>query len=127
MSENKLLGMWASDPAHHPTLESFDRTTMEFLPDQRLVYTLHVGPNIQGIFMTFRLDGNVIVSDQPSAPGERRTEFVIADDNRLGLSYNGGAWSWYVRVPGSWAADLTLGRSPAADVLERLHALWSTS
>jgi hypothetical protein len=126
MSEQKLLGMWASDPADHATLESVGCTTMEFLPDQRLVYTIHDGSHIQGIFMTFRLDGNVIVSDQPSAPGEQRTEFVLADDNRLGLSYDGGAWSWYVRVPGSLAADLTVGRSPAADVLDRLDTLWST-
>jgi hypothetical protein len=48
---------------------------MEFLDDGRLAYVVVSDGKQQTILMTFRVDGDVLVTDQPSHPREERTLF----------------------------------------------------
>jgi hypothetical protein len=47
--------------------------------------------------LTYSVSGDVIISNQVSAPGEERTRFALGADGRLELNH-GGTRSWFERV-----------------------------
>ncbi len=63
--------------------------TMEFKPDGRLIYAIHEGNKTQLIHLVYHVEGDTIISDQPSAPREERTRFVLTSDGQLLLDYGG--------------------------------------
>ena len=62
---------------------------MEFESDGSLTYTIHTASSDQVIFLRYTIEGDVIVSDQPSAPREERTAYRIMADDRLVMVYDG--------------------------------------
>jgi hypothetical protein len=48
------------------------------------------------MFLTFRVDGGILVTDQPSSPRQERTAYSIGPDGKLTLWF-GGQRSVYVR------------------------------
>lgn len=61
---------------------------MEFRPDGSLVYTIHGDDADQKILLSYRIQGNVLISDQPSSPKTTKTEFLFGDDGRLALFFD---------------------------------------
>lgn len=61
---------------------------LEFLADGRLAYVVLSGGKTQGMRLTYRLDGDVLVTDQPSAPQEIRSPFRI-ERSDLTISFAG--------------------------------------
>jgi hypothetical protein len=60
-------------------------TDLEILPDGRMVYAIREGDKWQLMKLTYRLEGDVIVSNQPSAPREERSQYFLqADGSRPG-------------------------------------------
>lgn len=96
-SEKKLLGKWISEPGGSEIHESYEDTTLEFKQGGRLDYTIHGSEKDQKIFLTYRVEDNILITDQPSHPREERTPFMFAEDGRLVLVY-GGQRYLYVRV-----------------------------
>jgi hypothetical protein len=93
-SDADLLGCWhlvRSEPA-----SEFQGVEMEFRPDGELQYCIDVGDRWQIARLTYRVDGDVIVTDQPSAPRKERTRFALLDDGSLLLDLHGSR-SWYRR------------------------------
>jgi hypothetical protein len=52
------------------------------------------------MFLTFRIDGDTIITDQPSAPREEWTRFEIDTDGKLIL--------WFSGEPATYVRDLGL-------------------
>jgi len=77
-------------------VQELGRATLEFEDDGQLTYTLHAKESEQKMFLTFRVDGETLVTDQPSSPREERTAYSIGADGRLTLWF-GGQRSVYVR------------------------------
>jgi hypothetical protein len=48
---------------------------LEFRPDGRAAYVVKSGDKQQTMLLTWRIDGEELVTDQPSAPNEERTRF----------------------------------------------------
>lgn len=80
-----LVGVW-----HLAKRSSDDQDTdLEILPDGRMIYAIREANKWQLMKLTYRLEGNVIVSNQPSAPREERTEYSFQSDGSLILSLGG--------------------------------------
>jgi hypothetical protein len=84
-AEQALLGKWISDNADR----SGQYSTLEFRSDGRLYYTSYIGDKCQKIFLTYHVENEFIVTDQPSHPRQERTSFVLTEDGRLELTYRG--------------------------------------
>lgn len=84
--EHDLIGTWVT---LQPTPARQDDVTMEFRLNGELIYTIHERTKDQVIRLRWRLEGDVIVTDQPSAPREERTAFVLTPEGRLDLTYAG--------------------------------------
>ena len=62
---------------------------MEFLDDGRLAYVvLTADGKRQTMRLSYRVEGNVLVTTQPSNPREERSEFQI-EGNSLSISFGG--------------------------------------
>jgi hypothetical protein len=92
-----LLGRWQLTQAD-PALALDPGAVAEFTADGRLTYTVSAGDRDQIILLTYRVEGSMLVTDQPSAPREERTAFTLSSDELL-LDH-GGAVSRFERLPG---------------------------
>ena len=92
-----LMGKWRLDPSDLKSLEEFGETGLEFKPDGSLVFTWFVGKGRRQIaFLTYRLDGQWLITNQPSSPREDRVIAEISSKNGLVLDRDGFR-SFYVR------------------------------
>jgi len=85
--DSRLLGRWISVPAA-PGRET-EVTSLEFLDDGSLTYTIHGRKQNQVTLLRFRTEGETIVSDQESLPREERTPYFFTDDGKLTLLFSG--------------------------------------
>jgi hypothetical protein len=74
-----------------------ERVEVEFKPQGELVYATLENGKWSIMLLTYRVEGSEIVSNQPSAPNEERTEFHLSGTNELMLSF-GGEQSSYTRI-----------------------------
>jgi len=80
----KLLGIWITDPEEISL--GAKKEMMHFMADGRITYTV-IG---QGkMFLTYRVEEDILITDQPSEPREERTKFHITPDDKLLLDYQG--------------------------------------
>jgi len=93
---SELIGIWISDSDDVEGTREFGRATLDFQSDGRLTYTTHLPGKDQKMFLTFRVDRGVLVTNQPSAPREDRTAYSFTADGKLVLWF-GGQRSIYVR------------------------------
>jgi hypothetical protein len=93
--DSRLLGRWISDPTER--VSGREVTSLEFLDDGSLTYTIHGSDKNQVMLRRFRTDGETIVSDQESSPREERTPYSFTDDGKLMLLH-GADLSTYVRA-----------------------------
>lgn len=84
---NNLLGIWISDP-EGVSLDQFQRIQLEFTEDGQLFYTLVEDEGDKIMLLTYRIEGDSIITDQPSHPREERTKFSFTPDGKLILIYS---------------------------------------
>ena len=94
--QSQIIGMWITDPADKATLRDFGCASLQFQEDGKLTYISHDTDKDQVIFMTYRIDGQTLITEQPSEPREERTGFVFTHDGKLRLIYDGQA-AVYIR------------------------------
>jgi hypothetical protein len=85
----RLLGRWrqvAPDPSPASIFITFE-------PDGRLRYALETGTT-QIILLTWRVDGDVLVSQQPGAPREDRAQFRFDGAGRLVVEREGERYTY---------------------------------
>jgi hypothetical protein len=82
MDANKvdLLGLWVTDPDDLGSLREYGRVSMDFRADGQLVYTIFPEGKRQVMLLVYRIQGDFLVTDQPSSPREERTRFEIKGD-----------------------------------------------
>jgi hypothetical protein len=93
----RLLGTWKADPEDTDGALEYGDVTMFFTEDGFLVYTVHNGPVDQEMLLRYRTEGGLLITDQPSAPGEEQTTYEVTPDGRLRLQYADKP-ATYVRV-----------------------------
>jgi hypothetical protein len=82
------VGCWHLTYAD-PVLEMNEPLELEFRPSGELIYSVDAGGKWQMVRLTFRIDGDVLITDQPSDPREERTPFTLRDLYTLVLDYDG--------------------------------------
>jgi hypothetical protein len=81
MMEKLLVGRWRLSTNDSRAVEEFGDHSMEFTPFGDLVYTTFEAGSITGrMLLVYRVEGNTLVTDQPSLPREERTPFRIEND-----------------------------------------------
>jgi len=93
----KLIGCWhlvRSDGE----IDSGDEVEMEFYPNGQLTYAIGEGKKWQLSLLTYKVVGDVILTNQPSAPSEERTKFAFEPDGKLRLESDGSR-TWFTRIP----------------------------
>ena len=96
MTLERLFGKWTSDPTDAAGYDKYGEVSLEFLESGELLYTMHDPHRESAMLMDFRVEGDEIVTNQPSNPREERTRFHIGEDGRLSLSF-GGIETHYIK------------------------------
>jgi hypothetical protein len=66
---------------------------IDFRADGTLYYSIDAGDRWQVMKLVWRVEGDMIVTDQPSAPREERTPFSFDHEGRLVAAFHGqGCW-----------------------------------
>ena len=94
--DNRLVGKWRLQ-ASAQALEPAEETVSEFTADGRLTHSLTQDGKTGIMKLTYRTEGGVIFSDQPSHPAEEETAYHFDDDGALVLTYDGQE-SRFVRI-----------------------------
>jgi hypothetical protein len=92
-----LLGTWKSDPSDTAASLDYGKVTLEFGADGTLLYISHGSDKDDVIRLTYTVEPDFIVTDQPSQPRVERTRYRFTDDGKLILSF-AGQESSYVRA-----------------------------
>ena len=98
---SELVGCWQL--VESPDGEA-EPAEADFRADGRLQYSVLSGGQWQIMRLVYRIEGNVIVTDQPSSPHEERTGFALQPDGTLILDF-GGQRSRFKRGPKVAPAD----------------------
>ena len=83
---NELVGCWhllRTDA--HP----YEPAEADFRDDGRLYYSVLSGDRWQIMKLRYRIEGDTLVTDQPSAPREQRNRFALASDGTLTIELDG--------------------------------------
>ena len=92
-----LLGEWVSDPTDLQSIAEMGNIKMSFKKDGSLTYEIIEESKSQFIFMTYNINGNLLITNQPSHPQQEVTEFSFKDPNTLILKF-GNLEARYIRV-----------------------------
>ena len=92
-----LFGKWRVDPTDLAAVDRFGETELHFRNDGILIYTVKDETKDEIAILRFRVDGDVLITDQPSEPREERTRFGLTEDGRLFLD-DGHGRAHYVRI-----------------------------
>ncbi len=80
-----ILGSWRLIRAEGQ-LETGEGVELEFKPSGELIYATDTGDRWQIMRLTYRVQNDVLITDQPSAPREERTHFRFEADGTLVLT-----------------------------------------
>jgi hypothetical protein len=94
-SDQEFLGEWKLIKGEG--LKDSEGVSMKFFSDGKLVYIIHQKDRDQVMNLSFRVEGNQLVTDQTSAPREERTKFSFDAEGNLILDYAGNR-SRFARV-----------------------------
>jgi hypothetical protein len=89
LADSPLMGCWHLTFAD-PVLGMNGPLELEFKPSGELIYAVDTGGRWHTLRLTFRIAGNVLVTDRPSDPKEERTAFTLQDLYTLRLDYGAG-------------------------------------
>lgn len=91
----RLLGRWRLLRAEG-SLDFAPHAGLEFLLGGRLRYSFKAGETVQRVMMVYRTEGDVLFTDNPSAPHARTTRFRFGEGDVLILDFAEAA-AWFVR------------------------------
>jgi hypothetical protein len=95
----QLIGLWITDPQDLESLAEYGEVSLQFGPDGQLAYSIHQEGNRQIMLLTYRVEGNALIIDQPSKPREESVEFKVTPEDKL-VVLSQPVPSTYVRVSG---------------------------
>jgi len=86
---NSIIGIWYVDSEDLNSIEMLGNISIEFKANGELIYTIHLEHGEQIIMMIYEIQGNLLISDQPSNPQKEKTKFLITEAGRLELYFGG--------------------------------------
>jgi hypothetical protein len=92
--DGRLLGTWRLVKSDS-SIETGNDVTMT--RDGKLVYVIHENQSDQVMNLVFSVDGDCLMTNQPSSPQLESTRFSFDEEGRLVLDY-GGSKSWFARA-----------------------------
>ena len=95
-----LIGTWFVDETDIKALNELGNVLLEFCGDGQLVYTIRGEVKHQIIKLRYKVDGSVIMTDQPSSPRVEHTEFCLSGDGSLLTLKFGGTPYRFSRLGG---------------------------
>jgi hypothetical protein len=96
MSKDELIGSWESDVADRVRRSNVGKARMEFFPDGTLAYVTFDNDKMQIFKLTYKVDGNTLITDQPSSPRSQINRFEIRGRSLRLL--NDSEWSLFKKV-----------------------------
>ena len=87
--DSSLTGSWNSDETDEATRKALGKVTMIFTEDGELIYNIFEGGKEQRMNMVYKVQGDTIISNQPSHPQEQRTRYKIENGDKLILYFEG--------------------------------------
>ena len=81
----QLLGPWRTDPSDAWSLREYGDVSLHFSEKGKLTYKVHLANKEQIMHLRYRVERTTLITDQPSAPHEERTEFLFTPDGRLAV------------------------------------------
>jgi hypothetical protein len=99
-TDGRLVGVWTLVKAA-ANIDPGDGCQMEIRPDGTMDYIIRDGDRLQIMKLIYRVEGNALVTDQPSKPRAERTPYRF-DGGELVLSY-GGDESRFERSSERWS------------------------
>ena len=94
-SGERLLGTWRLVKSDG-TIDAGNGVTLTFMANGRLLYVIHEKQSDEIMNLSFTVEGDRIVTNQPSRPQTESTKFSF-DSDHLVLDYDGGK-SWFARA-----------------------------
>ena len=94
--DERFLGMWRLVKSNG-SIDVGNDVTMTFTRDGKLTYVIHQNASDQVMNLVFSVDGNRLLTNQPSHPLLESTNFAFDDEDHLVLDYGDGK-SWFARV-----------------------------
>jgi hypothetical protein len=91
----RLMGRWRLFRAD-ASLDFAPNVRMEFLEGGRLRYSFEAAGTPQSIMLIYRVDGDMLFTDNPAAPHARETRFWFGPGDVLALDF-AGAQAWFIR------------------------------
>ena len=96
MQHAPIVGCWELLKSE-PPVDFGERVQMQFGPDGGLTYGALEQGNWQIMLMSYRAEGDTLVTNQPSSPREESTHFEIRADGILQLEF-GGSVCYFERI-----------------------------
>lgn len=93
MTSASLLGCWVLNGSPNG-IDAGERVEMKLEPSRRMIYGVLENGRWQLMILSYRVEGNLIISNQPSTPGEERTEFSFSGPDTLNLEQPGNVSSF---------------------------------
>ena len=82
-----LIGCWKIDPGDIEAIKKYGSIHMIFDDEGNLRYEIRESDKLQIINLTYKVTDNFLITNQPGAPAEEKTEFIL-EDNKLILIYS---------------------------------------
>ena len=105
VTQQQLVGRWKSDMNDEVTRSGVGAVIQEFFPDGLLMYAAQQNGQTAVLELRYRLDGEWLVTDQPSAPREDRARVALDAGGRLVIG-SGSERVVFLRAPGATLAEL---------------------
>jgi hypothetical protein len=86
--DDRLLGRWSIDQTDTAAVDALGDAVMEFDDRGNLIYIVKTDDTDQVMLMTYRVSGDEIITDQPSAPNPQKSGYAI-DGDALTLVFDG--------------------------------------
>jgi len=84
-----LVGTWVVDKGDKRALADLGDVLLEFDEEDALTYVIRGRDSDQIIKLRYRIDGDTIITDQPSAPQVEHTAFSLSENGMLTLAFGG--------------------------------------
>lgn len=92
---DRLIGRWRLFRAD-ASLDFAPNASMEFLEGGRLRYGFDAGGTAQSVMLVYRVEGDMLYTDNPASSHMRETRFWFGEGDALALDF-AGAIAWFLR------------------------------
>ncbi|MCW5967907.1 MAG: hypothetical protein KIT57_05300 [Blastocatellales bacterium] len=82
-----LIGEWIIDPTDCESIKKYGIVSMKFKENGQLIYRNHFAGETKIMLLTYRIQGDLLITNQPSAPREEQTNYSITPEGKLVLLY----------------------------------------